>query len=211
DDVCGPNSGGIGNGCSQSTFTGQVAYGGDNFGLAVAYSYSQGGAGLYGGNGTPLAVYASGTADNTNSVGVSGYWSPFSGALFPSISAGWGISGYSLDGAGDDSWIDGARSQSWYVGLQWSDVFWKGNAFGMAVGQPTFITSVDNTIPDNPNTKTPNDGNYAWEWWYKFQVTDNISVTPALYYLSAPLGQLQKDDGDSLSNFGGLVKTTFRF
>ena len=211
DQLCGPNSGGIGNACSTSTFTGQVAYGGDNFGLAVAYSYSQNGAGLYGGNGTPLAVYASSFADNTNSVGVSGYWSPFSGALFPSISAGWGISGYSLDGAGDDSWIDGARSQSWYVGLQWADVFWKGNAFGMAVGQPTFITSVDNSIPDNPNTKTPNDGNYAWEWWYKFQVTDNISVTPALYYLSAPLGQLQKDDGDSLSNFGGLVKTTFRF
>ena len=211
DQFCGPNSGGIGTACASSTFTGQVAYGGSNFGLAVAYSYSQNGAGIYGGNGTPLAVYASTVADNTNSVGVSGYWSPFSGGLFPSISAGWGISGYNLDGVGDDSWIDGSRSQSWYVGLQWADVFWKGNAFGMAVGQPTFITSLQNDIPDNPTTSTPNDGNYAWEWWYKFQVTDNISVTPALYYLSAPLGQLQKDDGDSLSNFGGLVKTTFRF
>jgi carbohydrate-selective porin OprB len=57
----------------------------------------------------------------------------------------------------------------------------------------------------------PNDGNYAWEWWYKFQVTDNISVTPALFYLSAPLGQLQKVDGKSFDNFGGLVKTTFKF
>jgi hypothetical protein len=208
-EVCG---GGIGTACSSSTFTGQLAYGGDNFGLAVAYSYSQGGAGLYGGNGTPLAVFASTFADNTNSVGVSGYWSPFSGALFPSISAGWGISGYSLDNAGSfANWVDGARSQSWYVGLQWADVFWKGNALGMAVGQPTFITSLDNSIPDDVNTDSPNDGNYAWEWWYKFQVTDNISVTPALYYLSAPLGQLQKDSNDSLSNFGGLVKTTFRF
>jgi carbohydrate-selective porin OprB len=80
------------------------------------------------------------------------------------------------------------------------------------VGQPTFITSLRNGVLDDAlDSKTPNDGNYAWEWWYKFQVTDNISVTPALYYLSAPLGQLQKDDGDSLSNFGGLVKTTFRF
>ncbi|MEB3333889.1 MAG: carbohydrate porin, partial [Cyanobacteriota bacterium] len=78
-------------------------------------------------------------------------------------------------------------------------------------GQPTFITSVNAALPDNPSTRTPNDGNYAWEWWYKFQVTDNISVTPALYYLSAPLGQLQKDESRSLSNFGGLVKTTFRF
>jgi hypothetical protein len=218
--ICG---GGIGTSCSQSTFTGQLAYGGDNFGLAVAYSLNKGGAGLYGGNGTPLAVAASQFADTSNSVGVSGYWSPFSGALFPSISAGWGISGYkggnnsftyeNADGNTIDatSWIDGARSQSWYVGLQWADVLWKGNALGMAVGQPTFITSVTNAMPDNPSTKTPNDGNYAMEWWYKFQVTDNISVTPAVYYLSAPLGQLQKDESRSLNNFGGLVKTTFRF
>jgi hypothetical protein len=223
DKVCG---GGIGTGCSASTFTGQVAYGGDNYGLAVAYSLNKGGqygSGLYGGNATPLALAASTYADTTNSVGVSGYWTPFNGGLFPSISAGWGISGYKGDAGltyqsatgntiDASSWIDGARSQSWYVGLQWSDVFWKGNSFGMAVGQPTFITSVSNTIPDNPSSKTPNDGNYAWEWWYKFQVTDNISVTPALYYLSAPLGQLQKDDSSkTLSNFGGLVKTTFRF
>jgi hypothetical protein len=216
EEVCG---GGIGTSCSQSTFTGQLGYGGDNYGLAVAYSLNRGGAGLYGGNGTPLAVAASQYAESTNSVGVSGYWTPISGGLFPSISAGWGISAYNGDGfdyAGSgieaNNWIDGARSQSWYVGLQWSDVFWKGNAFGMAVGQPTFITSLDNSIPDDVNTKTPNDGNYAWEWWYKFQVTDNISVTPALYYLSAPLGQLQKDDSSkTLSNFGGLVKTTFRF
>ncbi len=27
---------------------------------------------------------------------------------------------------------------------------------------------------------------YAWEFFYKFQVTDNISVTPAITYLSKP-------------------------
>jgi hypothetical protein len=217
--------GGIGTACSSSTFTGQIAYGGSNYGLAVAYNYSQGGAGLYGGNGTPLAVSASSFADSTNSVGVSAFWTPYSGGWFPSISVGWGISGYQggpgignftfVNDAGDTvnafNWIDGARSQSWYAGLQWADVFWKGNAFGMAVGQPTFITSVGTNMPEDPSMRTPNDGNYAWEWWYKFQVTDNISVTPAIYYLSAPLGQLQKDDSRSVNNFGGLVKTTFRF
>jgi hypothetical protein len=47
-----------------------------------------------------------------------------------------------------------------------------------------------------------------------FQVTDNISVTPALFYLSRPLGQETfkiGDREDTFSNFGGLVKTTFRF
>jgi len=220
--------GGIGTACSASTFTGQIGYGGSNYGLAVAYSLTQGQgglAGLYGGNGTPLAVAASSFADTTNSVGVSAYWTPYSGGWFPSISVGWGISAYQggpgignntfVNDAGDTvnafNWIDGARSQSWYAGLQWADVFWKGNAFGMAVGQPTFITSVGTNMPEDPSMRTPNDGNYAWEWWYKFQVTDNISVTPAVYYLSAPLGQLQKDDSRSVNNFGGLVKTTFRF
>ena len=103
--------------------------------------------------------------------------------------------------------VDGADTQSWYVGLQWTDVFWQGNDFGMAVGQPTFLTS-----SGDDDLLKADDGQYAWEWWYKFQVTDNISVTPALYYLSAPYGQLQKTGGDdTFTNFGGLVKTTFRF
>ena len=73
---------------------------------------------------------------------------------------------------------------------------------GWAPNQQTF---------GNNDLLKANDGNYAWEWWYKFQVTDNISVTPALYYLSAPEGQLQKSNNDSFTNFGGLVKTTFKF
>ncbi len=79
-------------------------------------------------------------------------------------------------------------------------------------GQGTFITSfgddddLKDALGDNPN-----DGNYVWEWWYKFQVTDNITVTPAIYYLSAPLGQIQKANGDTFQQFGGLVKTTFKF
>ncbi|MDM7954433.1 MAG: iron uptake porin [Cyanobium sp. CZS 25K] len=94
-------------------------------------------------------------------------------------------------------------SQSWSVGLQWSDVFMKGNQAGMAVGQPVFATSLR-------NGETPQDGNFAWEWWYKFQVTDNISVTPAIFYLSRPNGQFTTI-GQSSSVFGGLIQTQFKF
>ena len=90
----------------------------------------------------------------------------------------------------------------------------------MAVGEPTFVTgcgSVCNNY-EGDRTTTPHDANYAWEWWYKFQVTDNISVTPAIYYLSNPLGQVGYVDnlrtgnsGAALTNFGGIVKTTFKF
>ncbi len=57
---------------------------------------------------------------------------------------------------------------------------------------------------------SPNDGNYVWEWWYMFQVNDNISVTPALFYLSRPLSQATPA-GKTFNQLGGVLKTTFRF
>jgi hypothetical protein len=205
-----PDCGGIGTDCAAQTGTAQIAYATGTFGLAAAYTYTNGpdgGAGLYTGNGTPLAVTGFALSDSVNSVGISGYWSPTFWRWFPSISAGWGLNAHNSDTFAE---IDGAQTQSWYVGLMWNDFLIRGNTFGMAVGQPTFFTkSGDDDILE------PNDGQYAWEWWYKWQVTDNISVTPALFYLSAPLGQLQRTDlnggSDSFDNFGGLVRTTFRF
>jgi carbohydrate-selective porin OprB len=114
---------------------------------------------------------------------------------------GWGINNTSYSNAQPSGSL--RTSQSWMVGLQWSDVFLKGNDFGFAVGQPVFATALSDDV-------TPTDGNYVWEWWYKFQVTDNITVTPALIYLSRPLGMVTPQ-GDSFSQFGGLIKTSFRF
>jgi hypothetical protein len=56
-----------------------------------------------------------------------------------------------------------------------------------------------------------------WEWWYKFQVTDNISITPAIYYISnydGQLGNVNAGNGSLSASdnlFGGLIKTTFKF
>ena len=80
--------------------------------------------------------------------------------------------------------------------------------------QAPFITS---TGYGESSPKTPMDSNYMWEWWYKFQVTDNITVTPALYYIQNYDGQLGKVNTrtgayDATNNvFGGLLKTTFKF
>ena len=57
---------------------------------------------------------------------------------------------------------------------------------------------------------TPADGQFIWEWWYQFQVTDNISVTPALFYLSRPMGELTPNSS-TFQQLGGLIKTTFVF
>jgi len=208
---------------ARSTTTVQLGYAASNWGAAFAYAYDQNGANVYGGNATPLAVLASraGTG-TTNNFALSAYWSPKTASYVPSISAGWGYTSYdaantsgvnaplsAINGATTLSGITAA--QNWYVGLQWADAFVKGNSLGMAVGQPTFITAA--------NSGTPQDAGYAWEWWYKFQVTDHISVTPAIFYLSNPLGQsgfsaAQADNlstTNPLTNFGGLIKTTFKF
>jgi len=197
-------AGGVLTSAAASSTTVQLGYAGSNWGTAFAYTYSQNGASIYGGNATPLAVIASKLGTGTsNNFGLSAYWSSTTASYIPSISAGWGYSSYDL---ANTTFFTAA--QNWYVGLQWADAFVKGNSLGMAVGQPTFVTAV--------NAGTPDDAGYAWEWWYKFQVTDNISVTPAIFYLSNPLGQAGHSraggsGSDVITNFGGLIKTTFKF
>ena len=223
---CG-DGGGIATDCAQGTGTVQLAYTADNWGVAAAYNYSSQNFGnLYQGVATPLASEI-GALGNTNSVGLSAYWSPEESGWIPSISAGWGLNSTSGSDYGKYLGVDryasfigyefkSATTQSWSVGLEWSDVFLKGNKAGMAVGQQGFVTALDLSGDDVDGLSSGDaedilvrDGQYAWEWWYMFQVTDNISVTPALFYLSRPLGAATQDN--SFNQFGGLVKTTFKF
>ncbi len=211
-----PNAGGIATNGAASNGTVQIAYAPENWGLAAAYNYaSQNGGTLYAGNGTPLAVVATAEGNNS-SFGLSAWWTPEEAGWIPSISAGYGFNSITNK---DSAVFRSVDTQSWYVGLQWADAFLKGNTLGMAVGQPTFVTGIDYRN-DVSASDFVADGNYAWEFWYAFQVTDNITVTPAIYYLSRPYGDLTDggsavvggDRSDStFNNFGGLVKTTFKF
>jgi hypothetical protein len=214
--VSDPNFGGIATDGAGSVGTVQVAYAPDNWGVAAAYNYASKNNGtLYPGNGTPLAVYAT-SEGNNSSVGISAWWTPEESGWIPSISTGYGFNSITNE---DSPVFRSVDTQSWYVGLQWADAFLKGNTLGMAVGQPTFVTGLDYRDAYRDDSDFVADGNYAWEWWYMFQVTDNISVTPAIYYLSRPygdatdgmyLGEGERSDS-TFSNFGGLLKTTFKF
>jgi hypothetical protein len=42
------------------------------------------------------------------------------------------------------------------------------------------------------------------ELWYKFQVTDNISVTPGFFWL-------ENEVRGRSDVYGGVIKTTFKF
>jgi len=161
------------------TFTAQAGYAGTNWGVALAYTYADF-AGLYASNG-----------------GLSVYWQPSEAGFMPSISTGVGFGTANIADADDN--------YSWFVGLQWSDVGMKGNALGMAIGSSgqlqTGAPTTRGIITDN------GESNLAYELWYKFQVTDNISVTPAFFWIENAASATTSGD----DTYGALVKTTFKF
>jgi hypothetical protein len=237
-DECSSTEGGIGTDCSRGSFLAQLGYSAPQWAITAAYRYGQAGSNFR--RGTNFAANNSWWLRNgeSNSFALNGYWQPKQSGWVPSVSAGWAINSLGNNARTAnyyDSELYVSQSQSWFVGLQWDDVFAKGNSAGMAVGQSTFATSMNRgtdylyldrydpskgfSTTRNKLNRTPYDGNYVWEWWYKFQVTDNISVTPSLFYLSRPLGQdtISYNDqgrrryGDTFGAFGGLIQTTFKF
>jgi hypothetical protein len=220
-----PNVGGLFNDASGGSFLTQIGVAAPQWALTAAWRYGQCNDNMTR-RGTQFARQsldcawqnapglASGAA-YTNNFALTAAWQPANSGWIPSVSLGWGISSINqadynvTPGYGNKDNI--TQTQSWQVALQWNDVFAKGNAAGMAVGQPTFVTGLDNDDCDgNGGCGSPNDGNYAWEWWYRFRVSDNITITPALFYLSRPNGQYTAN-GETNTVFGGLVQTQFKF
>ena len=213
---------------SAGNVTAQIAYGSKQWGLALGYRYGQCDAKFrtatqyakrnsfgqgctsarfdYIDDEGEVQTYKSRTGADSNSWSFSAFWRPDESGWIPSISAGIGKSYLNGDffynkkhGVGYNEQKDFA---SWMVGLQWSDVFLMGNDLGFAVGQPQFVT--------DQRKNTPDDGNYAFELWYQFQVTDNIAITPGIFWLSRPWGDFTPND-KSVGIFGGLVQTVFKF
>ena len=193
-----PGAGGIGTQSSRASTTVQLGYQQEQWALALVYSAIQGEVSPYSTNFMQRWFDQPGL---THTVGLSGYWQPISSGWVPSISAGWEINQTTYSQPVD---AGAARnSTAWSVGLQWLDVLAPGNSAGMAFGQAPFATSL---VSGNG----VNDANWMWEWWYKVQVSDAITVTPGLFYLSRPMGQ-DTPAGQSFNQLGALVKTQFRF
>ena len=204
-----PNQGGIFTDASRGKFLGQIAYGTRQWQLAGAYAYIQRGGPTGFGTLDGAAVVDNTPNSDANAFALSAYWTPEDAGWIPGISGRWELASYNLPNGA----ANGTRSQtqSWNVGLTWDDVFLQGNKMGYAIGELQWVT-------EQKGGGTPDDGNIAMEWWYQFQVTDNIAVTPAVFWLSRPFGQQTGNSfrtggngADSFGIFGGLVKTTFRF
>jgi hypothetical protein len=180
--IAGINNGAAGIG-SASTTTAQIGYAAANWGMAFAYNYSN--------RAFNIALNdlnASYISQNSSALGFSAYWQPKTTGFIPSISAGVGTAYYSYSGAGPSS---GTTTTTWQVALQWNDAFIKGNALGMSYGD----TATGGNL--NPVSNT-------YEVFYKFQVTDNIAVTPAYFWIQGG------GTGGADAN-GGIIKTTFKF
>ena len=129
--------------------------------------------------------------------GLRGYWQPADSGWIPTISAGldFGIADGKYDGNAE-------AVKGWMVGLNWKDAFMMGNKLGIGFGSySSYATEVD-------GQGYPDDQNYAIEGYYDFKVTDNIVITPAVFWVDNAYGQ---DQVDGQNKFGGLVKTTFSF
>jgi len=87
-------------------------------------------------------------------------------------------------------------SQTWMAGLQWSDVFLKGNAAGAAIGAPGNAAS----LADDKKAMMA-------EIFYRHKVSDNVTVTPALFWVSN--NQALKNNVQDY--YGGVIQTTFKF
>jgi hypothetical protein len=213
-----PNSGGMFSAYGRNNVTVQVGARGTNWGVAALYRYGTCNTDLR--RGTPMAATdlpcnttLAGNNASSNNLGLGAFWQPKQTGWIPSISLGWGYSGLSQAGTvsgtntsstGPNSIANVSAAQSWSAMFQWDDAFAKGNSAGFAFGQGSMATATRNGIGAN-------DSNYAFEWFYRFRVSDNISITPAVFYLSNPLGQQQNTQSTVLNNTGILVNTRFTF
>ncbi|OUL29018.1 S-layer protein [Nostoc sp. T09] len=143
----------------------------------------------------------------TNAVGATISWQ-----ISPRMTIGaWG--GYT------NSYIPGqpgnVETTNYMAFLNFPDLFAKGNLGGIYVGQPPRITSsnlpVGSNVPDSVNTGLGRAGGQPGttthiEAFYRFQLTDNISITPGIIHILEP-GHTPNNEPVTI----GILRSTFLF
>ena len=190
----------------------QLGFKGQNYGVALGYRYGSEGTRTRVGNG--YAGNALLDNQNSNSASIGAYWQPKDPGFIPSISLGYGftdVSGPVAAANNPTRQFNNTRaavdSQSWTVAFQWDDAFVKGNSAGFAFGQGANPNNAATTGPACTSTTACANQNDAmmYEIFYKFQVTDNISITPALFWVD----QMVLNGVDDA--WGGVIQAQFRF
>jgi hypothetical protein len=173
----------------------QIGYRAPQYGIAFGYRYGTEGPRVRTFNAINGGSGALASGQSSNSYAINAYWQPKKSGIVPSISGAYGWNDVSLNSLGKTTPTGATNSQTWFAGLQWSDVFAKGNAAGFAIG-----------APGNAASLTDSQKALMWEAFYRYKVSDNISITPAVFYVSNNQGLKNASD-----NYGGVIQTTFRF
>ncbi|MBN3947672.1 MAG: iron uptake porin [Nostoc sp. NMS7] len=172
---------------------------GDRITLAATYvhGYHNGGTVLFDAGSASTTTGIVGTAQ-ANFVGAGNPYSSNSYGLEAAFkpSDKLSISGFALYsqitgvGANDDSEV-----WSYGLGVALPDFGKKGNVLGLFAGIEPYVGG---NTGDEP---------YHFEGFYKFRVSDNISITPGVIWLTNP-GQLPGNNDDAII---GTLRTTFTF
>lgn len=171
----------------------QIGYRAPQYGIAFGYRYGTEGTRVRTYNGVLGSSGVLAPGQTSNGYALSAYWQPKTSGIIPSVSAGYGWNTVSRNALNQTTPSGATDSQTWYAGLQWSDVFAKGNGAGFAIGQPG-------------NAEGLSKDALMWEAFYKYRVSDHITITPAVFYVSN--NQAFQNASD---NWGGILQTKFTF
>jgi Carbohydrate-selective porin, OprB family/S-layer homology domain len=113
-----------------------------------------------------------------------------------------GYFGYSKVNDSTNGSNDSADVFYYALGLAFPDLGKEGNLGGIIVGAEPYVSSATVAGVDLVSDDTP----LHIEAFYKYQINDNISITPGVIYLTAPQGESDNDDA-----IIGVLRTTFTF
>lgn len=192
----------------------QLAYRADWGGIGIAYSRSyapSGNVDLTGSTGSFLATrpFGDNIATSSDSIGIQGFyrfsssfqvhaWGVYTHANAESSglsSLSDGRSGSVLLNVGDSDRADVLYGA---IGLTFPDFGGDGNLAGILVGLPPRVISSD--VRDEQDTA------YHLETFYRFQMNDHISITPAFWVVINP-----ENDSRNDNQWVGLIRTSFNF
>ncbi len=104
----------------------------------------------------------------------------------------------------------GSKADIWYyaVGLAFPDLGKQGNLGGILFGQSPRLTANDGVreVAFGNRRRTDRNRNYHLETFYRYQLTDNIDITPGLLVIINPENNNKND-----MEYVGTLRTTFRF
>lgn len=159
---------------------------------------------LWGGTGTNLANFRS-LGINIDNIATDSFGAQAQFDLNPRISLrGWfSYTDASLIQAGDNG---DATILNYAGAVVISDLLKEGSVAALIIGAEPYLESIDADGDGNDFDGLTNDVPLHIEAFYKYQLNDNISLTPGLIWLTSPN---QNSDNDDV--YIGAVRTTFTF